>query len=296
MPIRFRCVYCDKLLSIARRKAGTIINCPHCVEKLIVPTPDPADTGPEPDEGPVQGSTTEKALTGPPPPLFEALDFDAMLHTKPIRPSGEPAFDPPKPAPKSAGGFAPLYPAPPGPAAQSIPQPRVESAPPRPRGFYVSPAKATVLTLLMIALLALAFGAGWMVRRSMSVPVPKPSVPLAGAAKTAQDFFEGLMHEEQFSSAYETLDPESRAWCSEEEFIKRAKSYSKMIGFAPSDVRITANENGDDASAVAEYRGAPGTSGKHFKDSASMRRTSTGWKVILRKNFAATIDEASAKP
>jgi hypothetical protein len=290
MPIRFRCVYCDKLLGIARRKAGTIINCPHCAEKLIVPTPDPADTGPEPDEDPLKGSTTEKALTGAPPPLFEALDLDAMLHTKPIRSSGEHVFEPPKPATKSGAGFAPLYPAP------SVPPPRVELPPPRPRGFYVSPAKATVLILLMIVLLALAFGAGWMVRRSMSVPPPKPSIPVVGAAKTAQDFFEALMHEEQWSSAYETLDPESRAWCTEAEFIKRAKTHSSLIGFAPSNVRITATENGDDASAAAEYHGAPGTSGKNFIDSVSMWRTSTGWKVVLPKNFGVAVVQPSEKP
>ena len=37
MPIRFRCVYCDKLLGIARRKAGAVVNCPQCQQPLIVP-------------------------------------------------------------------------------------------------------------------------------------------------------------------------------------------------------------------------------------------------------------------
>jgi len=298
MPIRFRCVYCDKLLGIARRKAGTIINCPHCAEKLIVPTPDPADTADEPEEDQLKGSTSEKALAGASPPLFERIDFDAMLQGKPtVRSSGEPVFEPPKhQANRTESGPGPLYPAPP-PLAPSVLAPRVEPAPPRPRGFYVSPAKATWLTLLMIVLLALAFGAGWMVRRSISAAPSKPATPapLVGAAKTAQDFFEGLMHE-QWSSAYETLDPESRAWCTEDEFVKRAKTNSSTIGFAPSEVRITANENGDDASAVAEYRGAPGTKGQHFKDGASLRRTPNGWRVILRKNFGIAVDQSSEKP
>ena len=37
MPIRFRCVYCDKLLGIAKRKAGAVVNCPQCGQPLIVP-------------------------------------------------------------------------------------------------------------------------------------------------------------------------------------------------------------------------------------------------------------------
>ena len=87
MPIRFRCVYCDKLLGIARRKAGAVVDCPHCAEKLIVPTPDPDDIGsPGEDESArgsgddadyaerPKGSTEEKAVAGG---LFERADFDA---------------------------------------------------------------------------------------------------------------------------------------------------------------------------------------------------------------------------
>ena len=32
MPIRFRCPHCERLLGIARRKAGTPIRCPQCGE------------------------------------------------------------------------------------------------------------------------------------------------------------------------------------------------------------------------------------------------------------------------
>ena len=37
MPIRFRCGYCNKLLGIARRKAGTETTCPHCGYSITVP-------------------------------------------------------------------------------------------------------------------------------------------------------------------------------------------------------------------------------------------------------------------
>lgn len=39
MPIRFRCCYCEKLLSISRRKAGTVTVCPTCQGQIWVPDP-----------------------------------------------------------------------------------------------------------------------------------------------------------------------------------------------------------------------------------------------------------------
>ena len=73
MPIRFRCVYCDKLLGIARRKAGSVVNCPQCKQPLIVPTPEP-----EPEATAAAASSS----TSPPPvggKLFERDDFDELL-------------------------------------------------------------------------------------------------------------------------------------------------------------------------------------------------------------------------
>src|SRR5262249_32266945 len=49
MPIRFRCAYCNQLMGIARRKAGTVVRCPRCAGQVIVPDPGPeaADAGGE---------------------------------------------------------------------------------------------------------------------------------------------------------------------------------------------------------------------------------------------------------
>ena len=38
MPIRFRCAYCNQLLGIARRKAGTVVRCPGCSGQVVVPS------------------------------------------------------------------------------------------------------------------------------------------------------------------------------------------------------------------------------------------------------------------
>lgn len=43
MPIRFRCAYCNRLLGIATRKAGTDTTCPHCGYTITVPYPDDAE-------------------------------------------------------------------------------------------------------------------------------------------------------------------------------------------------------------------------------------------------------------
>jgi hypothetical protein len=37
MPIRFYCPFCDQLLGISSRKAGTVIECPSCHGQVGVP-------------------------------------------------------------------------------------------------------------------------------------------------------------------------------------------------------------------------------------------------------------------
>ncbi len=66
MPIQFRCPHCRVKLSIARRKAGTCVNCPSCQQRVLVPIPqelaeaaEPALTHDPPDD--------EVGLPVPPP-------------------------------------------------------------------------------------------------------------------------------------------------------------------------------------------------------------------------------------
>src|SRR5204862_5290906 len=37
VPIRFRCAYCNQLMGISRRKAGTVVRCPTCSGQVVVP-------------------------------------------------------------------------------------------------------------------------------------------------------------------------------------------------------------------------------------------------------------------
>ena len=48
MPIRFVCPYCERLLSISRRKIGSVIECPICRGQVGVPLPDGSFPGPAP--------------------------------------------------------------------------------------------------------------------------------------------------------------------------------------------------------------------------------------------------------
>src|SRR3954465_401172 len=111
MPIRFRCFYCNPLMGIARRKAGTTVRCPTCSSQVVVPQRD--------DEGTDRAGPNEVAEA----PLFERNDFDP---------------------PRRAGAAAGAQPPPPPPAQERLdPVPLKKEAaaaptestpPPRPAG------------------------------------------------------------------------------------------------------------------------------------------------------------------
>src|SRR5580658_9149914 len=107
MPIRFRCGYCNRLLGIARRKAGTETTCPHCGYVVTVP------------EDPVDAQTDEHADDD----QTEMEELEALLNPKapPSPPSDPPRLDrstPPAPA-TVARSHSPT----PSPAAATVPRP-----------------------------------------------------------------------------------------------------------------------------------------------------------------------------
>lgn len=59
MPLHFRCSACQRMLSIARRKAGTQIGCPKCGVSLIVPS--------------------KAGAPAKPATIFERADFERQL-------------------------------------------------------------------------------------------------------------------------------------------------------------------------------------------------------------------------
>src|SRR5262245_47802168 len=98
MPIRFRCVYCNQLLGISRRKAGTIVRCTTCEGQLIVPDPGAVETemASSKERAAAQPPATEAAGAGG---FFEQSDFDDLL--QPYQKTGQSSAavaNPPKPA------------------------------------------------------------------------------------------------------------------------------------------------------------------------------------------------------
>ena len=164
MPIRFRCCYCDKLLGIARRKAGSVVDCPHCSEKLIVPTPDAEAEAASPEEE-AQESAEDNALAsrGGGAQLFEN-GFDGLLHPASTSPVPEaPTHPSPTWATKTAPPLAYQPPRfldpPPLPPAPHVPH--VPYVPPPPPGIFISSTKLTLLGILSMVLLAAVFLAGY---------------------------------------------------------------------------------------------------------------------------------------
>jgi hypothetical protein len=164
MPIRFRCVYCDKLLGIARRKAGAVVNCPQCGQPLIVPTPEPE---------PSAAASLPVSPSQHPGKLFEQDDFDVLLE-------GDATFRNPDPAPAARRpkptAPQPANPLPPQPFAveQGLSQGAVTHPPtatPRRQasgGMVLSTGMLILSLLAVLILMGLAFGGGVLVGRMLT--------------------------------------------------------------------------------------------------------------------------------
>jgi hypothetical protein len=153
MPIRFRCVYCNQLLGISRRKAGTIVRCTSCEGQLIVP---------DPVEGPTEPAKDPQAqLPAPPEPppvsnpdIFEQGDFDAIL--EPYQSSSPAAVASPPKSPSSRQKESSPSPAPSG-LSPTI----------QPAGLVLSRAQLTVVSVVLVLTLGLAFAGGLLLGLSL---------------------------------------------------------------------------------------------------------------------------------
>ena len=156
MPIRFRCAYCNQLMGIARRKAGTVVTCPTCSGQVVVPKEDAAAQKVPASAG---GGSQQS-----PAPLFEQSDFEDLFGESP----GPAAPPPPAPAKDPEGAWGTNADIPPFDVEPVDPTRAVPAPPPIvPQGIVLSPTRATVLTVIGILLLAVAFGAGLLVGHLM---------------------------------------------------------------------------------------------------------------------------------
>jgi hypothetical protein len=159
MPIRFRCAYCNQLLGIAHRKAGTVVRCPTCAGQVIVPNVDSDETeAPGSDE----------------PLVFERSDFEDLLNPETaavqsgekkqaVLTSGDVPVKLPSPTEPPAGAWGthaePAFDVERiNPAPLSLPA----AAATRPDVIVLTRSKATIYLVLAVVALALTFGGGWL--------------------------------------------------------------------------------------------------------------------------------------
>jgi hypothetical protein len=158
MPIRFRCVYCNQLLGISRRKAGTVVRCTTCGGQLIVPDPnDPVTTEPA-------GTRDHEAVAAPPPAkaeagsLLEQSDFDAILEPQGAAPpSAAVASRPATPSAVKSRRSAAVQ------ASASAPPTLADGSP----ALVLSRQWVTIGSVLLVLCLGLSFACGLLLGLSL---------------------------------------------------------------------------------------------------------------------------------
>lgn len=196
MPIRFRCSQCDRLLGIARRKAGTAIRCPQCGESTTVPMqdqgePEPTDRtlrdlddllGPAPAPSPLPGSNG--FLLAPPEPALITVDASLAPPAPAVavaaRPATKPSAPRPKPVPKPDSLFeqdvdALLGIARPDEALDLDEEPKAKpvtgmdamSLDDGPGSITLSSQKATLIVVAAVLLMLMAFVTGFAIRATI---------------------------------------------------------------------------------------------------------------------------------
>lgn len=86
--------------------------------------------------------------------------------------------------------------------------------------------------------------------------------------------------------AYGLLHPESRARWNADRFARAAEAYRRGLGFEPEAVRVrSCGEQGDEAKAHLVIEGQTGGKQKLFKEAAELRRSASGWGVVLPRRF-----------
>ena len=139
MPIRFRCAYCNQLMGISKRKAGTVVRCPNCAGQVIVPNP----------------AAEQPGTQQPAPALFEGSDFDKLFEGT----TGASSASAPAAAPQPVGVSGHM-------AAAGFDVEPLPVSTGRGPGIFLTPGQLTILSVTVILLLGLAFLVGLLIGRS----------------------------------------------------------------------------------------------------------------------------------
>ena len=154
MPIRFRCAFCNQLMGIARRKAGTVVSCPKCTGQVVVPNPIGPDDN-DADQLLPEFISPQNGKNG----LFEHSDFGEIFEDSPA--SGPQVQQPPSSS--QVGVTKPPLPKPMVPEFEAVPL-RPVKAPSR--GIYLTTSLLVVVSALVVVLMGMAFFLGLLLGRS----------------------------------------------------------------------------------------------------------------------------------
>jgi hypothetical protein len=112
-----------------------------------------------------------------------------------------------------------------------------------------------------------------------------PTTPHTGAEEAARDYHDALRRRD-WSRAYDLLHPDSRARWKSDAFARVAEVYRRRLGFEPEAVVVrSCEEQGDEAKAHVVFEGQAGGKQKFFKEAAELRRSPSGWGVVLPQRF-----------
>lgn len=112
-----------------------------------------------------------------------------------------------------------------------------------------------------------------------------PSSPDTGARAAAQAFYDFLLQQD-WTRAYEQLHADCRSRWGRDQFTRRARAYRQALGFEPAVVHLRAcEEQGETATVRVAWSGSAAGRPRTFKDAVVLRRSATGWGVILPGQF-----------
>jgi hypothetical protein len=134
-----------------------------------------------------------------------------------------------------------------------------------------TPARCCVLALMALA------GCG----------TARPTTPHPGAEEAARGYYEAIRLRD-WGRAYELLHPDTRGRWTAEGFARAGAEYRRRLGFEPEALHVrSCEEQGDEAKAHVVFEGHVAGKQKLFKDAAELRRSASGWGVVLPQRFGS---------
>lgn len=114
----------------------------------------------------------------------------------------------------------------------------------------------------------------------------EPAAPVnTGARDKAREFFEALVRRDTVA-AYATLDRDSQARLTRDDFAWLSDHYLRKFGFPATKVVIRfCDEQGGAATAHVLLTTASNSRKESYRESVALKREDSGWAVVLSGQF-----------